>query len=496
MSFNSYFFIFLFLPICVLGYFLLGKLNNKKIAKIYLILMSLWFYGYFNPWYLFIILFSILFNYLFSRLILKHTPGKVKKGLAVFAVLCNLALIFYFKYCDFFLSTINSLFKKDIPLTHVLLPLGISFFTFQQISFIIDSYRQETADYTFLDYSLFVTFFPQLVAGPIVLHEEMIPQFADPEKSKWNMTNFNRGLYLFSVGLCKKVILADTFGVAVGFGWDALETLTSLEAIVVSLAYTFQIYFDFSGYSDMAMGLASMFNIYLPMNFNSPYRATSILDFWSGWHMTLTRFLRKYIYFPLGGSKKGTLRTYVNILIVFLVSGIWHGSGYTFIVWGLLHGLFQCFTRMFKKYWDKLGKVIGYLITFAFVNITWVIFKADTLTNAYIMIRKILKPVDMTMKNIPILESFRLIEFSYIENKLPFIGRITSMIPGFYQWAFLLAGFIITLTGTCVQRECFLSSDAKPSFHASAMKAVKASICLFWAIISLTGLTTFLYFNF
>ena len=234
--------------------------------------------------------------------------------------------------------------------------MGISFFTFQQVSYLVDSYRtQETRDYGFIEYTLFVLFFPQLIAGPIVLHKEMIPQFRNEHNRIFNSENFSRGMYIFAIGLFKKVLIADTFSQAVAIGYNNVENLSSLEALLVSFSYTFQIYFDFSGYCDMAIGISSMFNINLPQNFNSPYKSTSIIDFWNRWHMSLTRFLREYVYFPLGGSRKGKVRTYVNVMIVFLVSGIWHGANWTFIVWGIMHGVAQCLNRMFKNIWAKLG---------------------------------------------------------------------------------------------------------------------------------------------
>ena len=317
----------------IIGFFGLNYIKQNTLAKIYLIACSLWFYGYFNPWYLWIISGSVLVNYGISKgfSFFNHKSG-IKKLLLFLGVIFNLALIFYFKYYDFFIENINVMLKKNLALMNVALPLGISFFTFQQISFVVDSYRQETKQYSFVEYALFVTFFPQLVAGPIVSHDEIIPQFQDEKKRHLDISMMNRGICLFVIGLFKKVLIADTFGNAVNVGWESLELLTSLEAILVSLFYTFQIYFDFSGYCDMASGIASMFNIELPLNFNSPYKAESIIEFWKRWHITLTRFLRKYIYFPLGGSRKGEVRAYVNVLVVFLLSGVWHGAGWTFII--------------------------------------------------------------------------------------------------------------------------------------------------------------------
>ena len=356
MLFNSYIFILFFLPVTLLGYFGLHKAGFHLLAKLELVLMSFWFYGYFNPSYLWIMGSSICVNYILSQLfqrkweLSEEKIRLIKKLLLAVGLIFNLGLIFYYKYYDFFVDNLNKAFSTDFHLRHIVLPLGISFFTFQQVSYVIDSYRGQTREYNILDYSLFVTFFPQLVAGPIVLHNEVLPQFADPKNWKMKSGNMAHGIYVFSAGLVKKVIIADTLSKAVTWGYANVNAgLTSMDAILMMVAYTFQIYFDFSGYCDMATGLGYMFNIKIPMNFNSPYKALSIVDFWNRWHLTLTRFLRTYVYFPLGGSRKGTVRTYINIIIVFLVSGLWHGANWTFIFWGFLHGVANALTRLFKK---------------------------------------------------------------------------------------------------------------------------------------------------
>ena len=366
MQFNSYFFVLFFLPLTLFGYFFLGRIGKEKLSKVYLLLMSLWFYGYFNLSYLGIICGSIVVNFLFSRVMERRKDAGTDTKLFLILGICfNVAVIFYFKYFDFFISNINAVFGSDFAMRNILLPLGISFFTFQQISFMVDSYKGETKGYSFLDYALFVAFFPQLVAGPIVLHSELIPQFHDSSRHRVNFDNLSRGIILFTRGLGKKILIADTFGRAVdwGFSWAAIassgqDALSFYEVIIVMLSYTFQIYFDFSGYSDMAIGLGAMFNLDLPVNFNSPYKALSISDFWKRWHMTLTRFLTRYIYIPLGGNRKGKVRTYINVMTVFLVSGIWHGANWTFILWGVLHGGFQCINKLFSSAWSGMLKAL------------------------------------------------------------------------------------------------------------------------------------------
>ena len=265
---------------------------------------------------------------------------------------------------------------SDIGLLNLALPLAISFFTLQQIAFLVDTYEGLAKEKNFLDYTVFVTFFPQLIAGPIVHHKEMMPQFSSIKNKVINYKNITLGLLIFSIGLFKKVVIADTFAVWATNGFDVATTLNLLEAWVTSLAYTFQLYFDFSGYTDMAIGAALLFNIKLPQNFNSPYKATNIQDFWRGWHMTLSRFLRNYVYIPLGGNKKGEFRTYNNLMVTFVIGGLWHGAGWTFIFWGFLHGLALIVQRFWSKLGFKLWTWLAWLITFNFVNIAWVFFRA------------------------------------------------------------------------------------------------------------------------
>lgn len=312
MLFNSYIFVLAFLPITLLGYYGFNKIpyRGNTIAKAWLLVASLFFYGYFNWSYLAIIVVSILVNYALSQIMLRAEKTNARKIAFALGLILNIGCLFYYKYYDFFISNINAAFKTSFALTNVILPLGISFFTFQQLSYVIDSYKIKVPQYNILDYSLFVTFFPQLIAGPIVLHNEIVPQFADKANQRFSYDSFGKGIYAFSIGLAKKVLLADTFGVIANWGFGNIETLGTINALIVMLAYTLQIYLDFSGYSDMAIGLGYMFNIELPMNFNSPYKAITVVDFWKRWHMTLTRFFTTYIYIPLGGSRGGIGRHY------------------------------------------------------------------------------------------------------------------------------------------------------------------------------------------
>ena len=378
-------------------------------AKGFLVFASLFFYSWWNIAYLPIILSSMLFNYVVGNS-LNNKFKKVqlnKKLLLTFGVIANVGLLGYFKYADFFIENINFVMDPSVPLLHLALPLAISFFTFQQIAYLVDSYRGETHEYDFLNYALFVTFFPQLIAGPIVHHKEMMPQFA----SRWNLVKNYRhiamGLFIFAIGLFKKVVIADTFAKWANYGFDQTEVLHFVEAWITSLSYTFQLYFDFSGYTDMAIGTALLFNIKLPINFNSPYKATSIQDFWRRWHITLSRFLKDYVYIPLGGNRKGHFRTYNNLMATFIIGGIWHGAGWTFVFWGFLHGVALVIQRIWNQLGFKMSSVLAWFVTFNFVNVAWVFFRAKEWDDAL----KVLK--GMTEINI-----------------IPFIQYIKQIIAG------------------------------------------------------------------
>lgn len=486
MLFNSYEFIIYFLPLTLLICMIAKKLGRVFPAKVFLIAASLFFYGYFHVSYTLILIVSILLNYSFSRLLAKELPVRTKKLVLGAGILLNLGLIFYFKYFRFFIENMNHVIGREVlELPEILLPLGISFFTFQQISYLVDSYRGKTAEYGFLDYALFVTFFPQLIAGPIVLHDEMIPQFADRKNEKPYAEDLARGLCFFAVGLFKKVMIADVLGRGVDWGYGNIEILSGLEAFLTSILYTFQIYFDFSGYCDMAMGIASMFRIRLPLNFNSPYKARSIPEFWQRWHMTLYRFLRQYIYFPLGGSRKGALITARNVMIVFLVSGIWHGAAWTFIIWGVLHGLASVLHRWIGKWWERVPCVLQWLATFLFVDLAWVIFRAGSVKEALGLYRKMLQP-KFTVSN-AFLEQFQLVEFTYLRDHLPFLRSLAQSFP------ILPLGMALGVAGVLA---ILLPNIHEKEFQPGIANALLTIILLCWAILSLSSLSVFLYFNF
>ena len=375
---------FAFLPMVVFGFFSLNRYLKGELPLIFLTIASLFFYTYYQPAYLLILLASILFNYRLGKIIAAASIRKDKNafGILTFAVAVNCLALGYYKYADFFIENVNFL-GASLTLVHVTLPLAISFFTFQQIAYLIDSYRGLTKEYNFSRYALFVSFFPQLVAGPIVHHSEMMPQFADREAQTLDWNNIFKGICLFVIGLFKKVIIADTFAMVATSGFDtASGTLGFGEAWCSTLSYTLQIYFDFSGYTDMAIGAALMLGIRLPLNFNSPYKAVDIQDFWRRWHMTLSRWLRDYVYIPLGGSRQSYTHTMRNIFLTFLIGGIWHGAGWGFVIWGILHGMASCIFRLWQRLQITLPKQLSWLITFLFVSIGWVFFRATSMDSA------------------------------------------------------------------------------------------------------------------
>ena len=374
----------------VLAYFMLNRQRLVTAATVCLVLGSLFFYRYWNASYLQIILFSILVNFAFGSMLYRagnqtfslRRHHVVHKVALTVGVLFNLALLGYYKYADFFLENINAAFNTDFPLPHLALPLAISFFTFQQIAYLVDCSREHAQEYDFLKYCLFVSFFPQLIAGPIVHHQEMMPQFARLRNRVFSWSNISLGLFFFSMGLFKKVCIADQFSTWVGMGFDSNTVLTLFDAWGASLSYTFQLYFDFSGYTDMAIGSALFFNIILPVNFNSPYKSGSIQEFWRRWHITLSRWLREYLYIPLGGNRKSAFRTYINLFVTFFLAGLWHGAGWTFVIWGGLHGVALVLHRAWNRLGLKMPGKIGWCLTFLFVNASWVIFRAETLADA------------------------------------------------------------------------------------------------------------------
>lgn len=485
MLFNTYSFIFIFLPITLAVYYILNRLGKNALSQYALIIASFVFYGFGDPRLCLLLLASVLVNFGMHRAILN--AEKNKKLLVVIGIILNLAPLFYFKYLNFSIRIINKLSAGNISPLDIALPLGISFFTFQQISALVDSAKEDAEKFDFREYALFVSFFPQLVAGPIALHSEMIPQFEEKAKHSFNAENFQKGILYFFTGLSKKVLIADRFAAVADAGFVA-SGLNSLSAIIVILSYTLQIYFDFSGYCDMALGLGYMFNIQLPINFNSPYKAANISEFWDRWHMTLTRFLTKYVYIPLGGSRKGYVRTLVNILIVFFVSGLWHGASTLFIFWGLMHGVAMVIYRIGRKFFDKIPRIITGALTFIFVSLAWVFFRAEYFEQAVSLILHGLRggiggvssTVSQAFYGGTILES---VLSHFISG-----GAVTA-IEAILSVAWIVFGLLF----------CFIlpsSHEMVEKQSGNRLYKTVLVICAAWCVVRFSQFSSFIYFNF
>lgn len=486
MQFSSYIFILFFLPVCVSGYFLLGKKCKYEAAKWWLLIMSCWFYTYLNVNCLIFLMGSILVNYSLIRLAKTRKKDRQKKWLLILDIALNIGTLFIFKYFNFFIDNVNLLTGRQLPGLNILLPAGLSFITFQQISFAVDSCKDESIEYGFTDYALYAAFFPKISSGPIAPFRELISQLRTEERTRLNYDNLSKGLYQFSMGLAKKVLVADNLALFVDTGFSNINELHTAGALAVMLCYSLQLYYDFSGYSDMALGVARMFNIYLPVNFNSPYKACSVSEFWKRWHITLTNFFTKYVYIPMGGSRRGLLRTCINVFIVFLLSGLWHGANWTFIVWGLMHGLFMVIERLTARRIEKIP-VLGWLFTFLFVNIAWVIFRADTLSDAFMLFGRIFNPGTGAAESSLIEVINDIIEIRIL-CRLGFQG-IVDMLP----W---LPAVII---GIALLLFTFMSKNTQEKvekFRYSGIQTAVTVLLMFWSIISFTGVSVFLYSNF
>jgi len=396
MLFNSFAFILGFLPLALALFFLLGRLNRVWAAA-WLALASIAFYGYWSPKYIVLLLGSVACNFLCGRAIAKRAGSRGGRWLFAFAVAVNLLLLGFYKYADFFASSANDLAKTHIPLLHIALPIGISFFTFTQIAFLADANKGIVKEYRFVHYLLFVSYFPHLIAGPILHHAEMMPQFESAAPYRFSARHFGVGLTIFTIGLAKKVLIADPFGEMVSPIFAAAHAgvpIRLLAAWVGVLAFTCQLYFDFSGYSDMAIGISKLFGIDLPINFASPYKSTSVIQFWQRWHMTLSRFLRDYLYFPLGGNRRGKLRRYLNLMTTMVLGGLWHGANYTFLIWGGLHGCYLMINHAWRSVFGQrqsgvLWTLVSGTVTFLAVAAAWIFFRAEDVPSAFNLVRGI-----------------------------------------------------------------------------------------------------------
>lgn len=472
MLFSSYIFIFLFLPLTLISYFLIGRFSKTFLyQKILLVISSIIFYAYFSIKYLSVLLFSLFFNYFLSYLITKYR----RRYIFLISVFFNILTLCFFKYNDFFISSLNYIFRTKVIVSFIL-PLGISFYVFQQLQYLLEIYRQNDSPKSLLDYSLFVLFFPQLLQGPILINKDFFPQLSDKSK-KVNFDSIAAGLYLFSIGLFKKAVVADTLSIFVNNGFGITNPSFGLSWII-SFCYTFQLYFDFSGYSDMAVGIAKMMNFELPYNFDSPYKSVSVTMFWRKWHITLGSTLRNLIYIPLGGNRKGNIRTLLNLFVTFLVSGFWHGDDLTFIVWGVGYGVLMVIEKVFMKSLERIPNLIRIILTFIIVNLLWVLFRADSFNSALNIYRGM-----MGFNSF----SIHLSDFS----KLTFDSIISfpSILDFVYVSSILLACFIVV----------FNHKNSNSMFES--FKPYPKSLCFAIILFSISILTlsrggVFLYFNF
>ncbi|MDD4977075.1 MAG: MBOAT family protein [Gallionella sp.] len=400
MLFNSYTFILIFLPIVLAGYFLFGT-DRRYGAMVWLTLASLIFYGWWDTRFVSLLLISVIFNYTASLSIFRSQAlarMTLAKGLLALAIAVDLLLLGYYKYAYFLAENVSNLFGVGFTVQGVILPLGISFFTFTQIAYLVDTLQGKVNDRDFVHYLLFVTYFPHLIAGPVLHHKEMMPQFSSAKANLPDWTNITVGASIFVLGLAKKVLIADNLS---GFATPIFDAVAAggqpmlLESWIGALAYTMQLYFDFSAYSDMAVGISLMFNIRLPVNFNTPYKSTSIIEFWKNWHITLSRFLRDYLYIPLGGNRRGSQRRHINLMVTMLLGGLWHGANWTFVVWGALHGGYLIVNHAWRAIkqelgWGDGGRVASFFawaLTFIAVVIGWVFFRAADVGVALDMLR-------------------------------------------------------------------------------------------------------------
>ncbi len=512
MLFNTFQFILVFAPITLFGFFLVSRLGNIY-GALWLGLASLVFYMAWDPRYLPLLLGSIVFNFAASRGLayLSSSLQRVwRRSLLTAAITANLGLLGYFKYANFFIDNINRALDAPLPVLAVVLPLGISFFTFTQIAYLVDTFRDEVKERNFIHYLLFVTYFPHLIAGPILHHAEMMPQFRNAQVYRFNADHFSSGVVIFAIGLFKKAILADGVAPFVGPLFDSAEhggAPLLFEAWGGALAYTLQLYFDFSGYCDMAIGLSWMIGIALPLNFNSPHKATSIIEFWRLWHMTLSRFLREYLYVALGGNRRGPARRYANLFATMVIGGLWHGAGWTFVVWGALHGVYLVINHVWHGLKRRLGlslphplgAITGWLLTFVAVVVGLVFFRSNTLAGAGHIL------VGMAGAHGCALPGGWLgcatFDPGGAADTLLFPASISV-----WLWCAVLGGIAVGLPNTQEIMRHSLSGITRPTsvgpaiislnFRRSIVWALAAAALLAVGLVNLPQPTSFLYFNF
>jgi alginate O-acetyltransferase complex protein AlgI len=500
MLFNSYQFVFVFLPVVLLVFFFLGRVNHSWAAA-WLALASLVFYGYWSIKYVPLLLGSVTFNYVCGRSLSRRQQTAEGRWLLVVSISANLLLLGFYKYTDFFLASINDIAGTQIPVLAIVLPIGISFFTFTQIAFLVDAYRGLAREYSFTHYLLFASYFPHLIAGPILHHAEIMPQFQSSAPYRASSRSFAMGMTIFAIGLAKKVLVADHFGLMASPVFDAAHQAVPIPVLAAwsgVFAYSFQLYFDFSGYTDMAIGISKLFGVDLPINFYSPYKSANIIEFWRRWHMTLSRFLRDYLYFPLGGNRKGVIRRYMNLMVTMLLGGLWHGANYTFVVWGALHGAFLVVNHVWRAAWERLSgrdsvrresvqgprspwaTLFARSMTFLCVSVAWVFFRANDMRSASNLLRDM---AGFSGTHTDEVATQQLLSHNFAELALAFFGAAILV------WA---------MPNTCQISEHLeraFSRRAPGAFYTRVVPAT-AGVVLALALVGMHRVSSFLYFQF
>lgn len=481
MQFNSYEFILYFLPITLLLYYIANKIGIIW-GKIVIISMSILFYSWGRPRLLVYLGISIILNYLLG-VIIEKTENQ--KPIIITSLVINIGLLIYFKYLVFGINNINRLFNTSIKIHDIALPLGISFYTFQQIAYIVEKANGNLKNNGLIDYLAYILYFPKLVMGPIIDPVDYICQLNNDGSKKLNLYNLACGIKVFSYGLIKKVLFADTFASSVNWVHANLNVATSMDVFLSVIFYSFEIYFDFSGYSDMAVGISMMMNIELPMNFDSPYKAISVREFWKKWHISLTKFLTKYIYIPLGGSQKGKIRTYVNTMIVFVISGIWHGANWTFVLWGILHGIFSCLDRALNKFEEKVFMPIRWLCTFGIISALWALFNAESISEWKLLLSKVLFMQDTSISE-GFINVFYMVENNLVKNASWFVF-LSDNVRGFNMLIFaIVSAFIVFVPNNNYRDKTKLGWGS----------LIFSSFAFVWGILCLGAESTFVYYGF
>lgn len=472
MLFNSYAFIFAFLPVSILGYFTLNHFKQITLGKVWLILASLYFYSYWNTKNLPLLLTSIIVNYCIGQMLLKEFS--YKKMLFHFSLCFNIGLLCFFKYAGL------------VGFAKIALPLGVSFFTLQQIGYLVDSYEGLTEKKSLTDYALFVSFFPQLISGPIVHYQHLMPQIEVHDNKRFNIDQFSLGIFVFCIGLTKKVLVSGVFTDWASPGFDEAASLDLLAAWKTSLSYTFQLYFDFSGYTDMAIGIGHMFNVKLPQNFNSPFRSTSVIEFWTRWHMTLSQFINTYVFTPIVRAmpKINFRNTMIATFIAMFIAGIWHGAGINFVIYGALHGvaLVVNHIRKKKKKKKKFSKAFSWFLTFNFINVTYVIFRAKNMHDAIKVLRGMLGLDGVVLPKIGIKSVGALQDFGF---------RIGTYL---YPEDYLL--IVMFLCVFWIMHKAKNSGELEKAFRPDTKVAVVCGVAFVFCLFGMNKITEFIYFNF